>query len=175
MSLTDIGLLVLRLGLGLTFAAHGAQKAFGWWGGPGPARWRGAVEGMGFTPSSPFAAISTAIELVGGLLVAIGVATPLAAAALVAQSIVIVIHAHWPKGFFSTAGGYEHPLLLGLVAASICLIGAGALSIDAALGLHPDGRVRLICLAVGIVAGAVAVLVPRGLGERLGRGGVRRT
>src|SRR4051812_22009359 len=96
----DLGILVLRLAIGLTFAAHGAQKAFGWWRGPGPANWMKAVHGMGYHPPALFAAASIGAELVAGLMLALGLLTPVAAAVLVAQSIVISVQAHLPKGFF---------------------------------------------------------------------------
>src|SRR5690242_20930358 len=88
---SDLGLLVLRLVVGLTFAAHGAQKAFGWWHGPGWIGWQNAIGRMGFRPISLFAVLSIAAELVGGLGVAFGIVTPFAAAILVAQSVVIVV------------------------------------------------------------------------------------
>lgn len=175
MNVTDVGLVMLRVVAGGIFVAHGAQKAFGSWGGPGPSRWRGVVEGMGFAPSGPFAVISIAVELVGGLLLVVGLLTPIATAALVAQVVVIIARAHWAKGFFNTVGGFEFPLLLGVVAAVICLIGPGAVSIDAAVRFHPSLTVRVICLVVGIIAGIVAAAVPSGVAERVSRGGLRRT
>ncbi len=175
MNVTDVGLLVLRIVAGGIFAAHGAQKAFGWWGGPGPARWRGAVEGMGFSPSGPFAVVSIAVELIGGLLLVIGLLTPLAALALVAQVVVIIARAHWPKGFFNTVGGFEFPLLLGIVPAVICVVGPGAISVDEAVRFHPSLTVRVICLVAGIIAGFVAAAIPAGLAERVSRGGLHRT
>jgi putative oxidoreductase len=175
MTVTDACLLVLRLAVGLTFAAHGAQKAFGWWSGPGPARWRGAVGSMGFAPAGFFGIVSIGIELGAGLLLALGLLTPLVAAALVAQAIVIVIRVHWSKGFFSTAGGFEHPLLLGLVAAVVCLLGPGGLSLDEAAALHLDLTARMICLVAGVVVGAATAALPVRAAERLARGGLRRT
>ncbi len=82
MDTIDLSLLILQLGIGLTFAAHGAQKVFGWWGGPGLAGWEGAMAHMGFRPAKLFALASALTELVGGLLLAVGLLTPLAAAAL---------------------------------------------------------------------------------------------
>lgn len=175
MTVTDIGLLVLRMTIGLTFAAHGAQKAFGWWGGPGRQRWRGAVEAMGFVPAGLFAGLAIASELVGGVFLAIGFLTPLAAAALVAQSVVIIARAHWAKGFFSTAGGYEFPLSLGISAAVLGLLGPGPLSVDGALGLQVDLGLRVSLLILGFIGGLVAVAVPGRVVERASRGGLRRT
>jgi putative oxidoreductase len=176
MTVTDVGVLALRLVVGFTFAAHGAQKAFGWWGGPGPQRWRGAVAGMGFAPPALFTVLSMAIELIGGLLLAAGLLASLAAAALVAQAIVIVVRAHWPKGFFSTAGGFEFPLSLGVTAAVLCALGPGALSLDAALGIHADLPLRVALLLAGVVAGVIALAVPGWLRDRTApSGGLRRT
>src|SRR3954452_17775623 len=120
---TDIALLVLRLAIGLIFAAHGAQKVFGWWSGPGMTGWRGAMEHMGIRPAAFWAPMSAGVELIGGLLLAVGLFTPFAAAALVAQSIVIIAQVHWQKGFFNGKGGYEYPLTLGAAALAILLTG----------------------------------------------------
>lgn len=161
MNTIDISLLILQLGVGLTFAAHGAQKAFGWWGGPGLAGWEGAMQHMGFRPARFFALTSALIELGGGVLLAAGVLTPFVAAALVAQSVVIIGHVHWPNGFFSTRSGIEFPLLLGVGAAAIGLAGAGAFSVDAVLGLAVEPVVRLALVIAGVVVGFVALTIPR--------------
>jgi putative oxidoreductase len=158
---TDTGLLILRLAVGLIFAAHGAQKAFGWWSGPGQDGWRAAMERMNLRPAAFWAAISTGVELFGGLLLAIGLFTPFAAAALVAQSIVIIGEVHWPKGFFNTKGGYEYPLTLGAVALALLLAGPGLDSVDAWLGFVYPGDVRLGLLVVGVIGAAMALVMPR--------------
>ena len=174
MNIDDIGLLVLRLGIGLTFAAHGAQKAFGWWGGPGLEGWRGAMHRMGFHPTTLFATISIAVELIGGLFLAIGFLTPFAAAALAAQAVVIIVTAHWPKGFFNSAGGFEFPFALGVAAAAAGLLGPGRISIDNVAGLGWDPTVRVILVIVGLIAGGVATAVPR-LGAAGAGSPLRRT
>jgi putative oxidoreductase len=161
MDTVDLALLILRVTVGLTFAAHGAQKVFGWWGGPGYQGWQGAMTRMGFRPAGLFAAISAGVELIGGLALALGLLTPIAGAALIAQSVVIVGQVHWQNGFFNTKGGYEFPLTLGVAVAALVLIGAGEWSIDAAIGfvLEPVARIGLI--ALGLAAGAVALTIPR--------------
>ena len=106
METADFGLLILRVVIGGTMFAHGAQKAFGWWNGPGPDRWRSIVGGMGFRPAGFWAAISIAAELCGALLL-VGFLTPIVAAVIVAQTVVIMGQVHLPKGFFNTAGGIE--------------------------------------------------------------------
>jgi putative oxidoreductase len=157
---SDLGLLVLRLVVGLTFAAHGAQKAFGWWHGPGWIGWQNAIGRMGFRPIVLFAALSTGAELIGGLCLAIGVVTPFAAAILIAQSVVIVVKVHGPSGFWNKASGIEFPLVLGAGALAIGLIGPGAASLDAAEGLATSDAVRVVLAIAGLLFGAIALAVP---------------
>lgn len=160
MDASDLGLLLLRLVVGLTFAAHGAQKAFGWWHGPGWIGWQNAIGRMGFRPISLFAVLSIAAELVGGLGVAFGIVTPFAAAILVAQSVVIVVKVHGPSGFWNKASGIEFPLVLGTAALAIGLIGPGAASFDGAEGLALSDAVRVVLAIAGFACGAIALAVP---------------
>jgi putative oxidoreductase len=161
MDTSDLGLFVLRVVVGLTFAAHGAQKAFGWWKGSGPAGWNAVMVRMGFRPAPLWGAISIAAELVGGLFFAAGFLTPLAAMALVGQSVVIILKAHWPRGFWNRDNGLEFPLSLAAAVVAILGTGAGALSIDSALGLEFSTTLRAIALALGIVGGLLAIAVAR--------------
>jgi putative oxidoreductase len=161
----DLALLILQLGVGLTFAAHGAEKVFGWWGGPGLAGWEGAMRHMGFQPARLFALTSALVELVGGLLLAAGFLTPLDAAALVAQTVVIIGQVHWTNGFFNTTSGIEFPLVLGVGAVAVGLAGAGGVSLDAMLGLSVAPTLRGALLVAGLVAGLITLAIPR-LGAR---------
>ena len=161
MTSADIGLAFLRIVIGLTMAAHGAQKAFGWWAGPGREGWRGAVTSMGFRPPRFWAEVSTYAELAGGLFLALGLLTPFAAAILVAQSIVIIGQVHLPKGFWNRNSGYEFPLVLAAGAVAVTLIGPGALSLDNVLGLRFDDSLRAALLVLGAIAGIGALIVPR--------------
>lgn len=161
METLDLALLILRVSVGLTFAAHGAQKLFGWWDGPGMERWRGALAHMGFRPVALFAGVSALTELAGGLLLALGLATPVATAALVALTVVIIVKVHLPKGFFASKSGIEYALNLGTGALAIGLVGPGAFSIDAAADLAPSPAVRVVLLLLGVAAGAVTFAVPR--------------
>ena len=154
---TDLGLLILRLVIGVSFAAHGAQKAFGWWNGPGLTGWRGAIGHMGFQPVELFVALSIGAELVGGMLLALGLFTPLAATMLIGQLVVIISKVHLPKGFWNTSGGYEYPLALGAAVVAITFIGAGAISLDQALGLAYRESVRAAFLLIGLIGGLLAL------------------
>jgi len=157
----DLGLLVLRLVVGLTLAAHGAQKLFGWFGGYGLTGTGGFMEQLGFHPGKRAALMAGLSEAAGGLLLALGAATPLATALVIAVMLVATLTVHGPKGFFNHNGGYEYPLVLGSVAWSLALVGPGRVSVDAWLG-HPYAGVvwGLASLIVG-VAGAALQLASR--------------
>src|SRR4051812_41819663 len=161
MSTLDGAALVLRLGVGLIFAVHGAQKLFGWWGGSGFAGWQAVMTRMGFRPGWLFAAISAAAELVGGLSLAIGLLTPLAATVLVAQSIVIIFAAHWARGFFNRDNGYEFPLALVSGVVATLLLGPGEVSIDSLIGFGLGPEVRVGLVALGVLGAVVSLAIPR--------------
>jgi putative oxidoreductase len=158
---TDLGLLLLRLAIGLIFAAHGAQKVFGWWSGPGLSGWRGAMESMNIRPAGFWAPISAAAELLGGLALALGLFTPFVAAALLGQSIVIIGHVHLPRGFWNRENGIEFPLALAAGVLAVALVGAGSYSLDAALGLTYATELQLGLIVLGVLGGLVALAVPR--------------
>jgi len=149
--------LIVRLAVGLTFAAHGAQKVLGWWSGPGFAGWTGAMTRMGLRPAPLWAALSSGVELLGGLLLAVGALTPIAAALLVAQSVYIVLRVHRPKGFWNKNGGIEFPLQLLAGSLLIAASGPGAIAIDPAAGLEFGTWWRAAFLVVA-VAGAFATM-----------------
>lgn len=157
----DVGLLLLRAIVGLTFAAHGAQKLFGWWEGPGIAGWQRAVGNMGFRPVGLFVALSIGFEMIGGLLLALGLLTPFAVAALIAQSVAIIALAHWANGFFTTKGGIEFPLALATVVTAVALMGPGRAALDTALGITYATSFRLELLGLGLAAGVIAVALSK--------------
>src|ERR1700733_14059818 len=123
----DIGFLLLRLALGLTVAAHGAQKLFGWFGGPGLDGTGGFFEKLGFVPGRRHALMAGLTEAGGGLLLALGLLTPLAAAVVFAVMVVAGASAHSGKGFFLSGGGYEYTLILGASGLSVAFTGPGRL------------------------------------------------
>ena len=131
----DIALLVLRLVLGGVFVAHGAQKLFGSFGGPGIEGTAGFHEQLGIKPAKPMAVLAGLAEFVGGILMIASFLTPLAALALVSVMVVAILKVHLKNGFFAASGGYEFNLVLIAVATALFLAGSGAYGIDAALGI----------------------------------------
>jgi putative oxidoreductase len=128
------GLLLLRLVLGLTMAGHGAQKLFGWWGGPGVRGVHGWLDSMRFRGGwLPTVALVIA-EFGGGLALALGLGTPFAAFAIVAAMIVAIATTHWSNGFWNGNGGFEFNLLIIAAAAALAATGPGRFSLDRAFG-----------------------------------------
>jgi putative oxidoreductase len=153
------GLLVLRLVVGLTIAAHGAQKLFGWWGGPGMQNWTAGMVRMRIRPAAPWAWMSALAELLGGLGLAAGLLVPLPNLAILGAMLVAIALVHWPKGFFNTKGGFEFNLAIIAAIAAIALAGPGAYSLDAVFGIHLPEPLTLIAgtiltvLGVGVALG----------------------
>src|SRR6185436_4582103 len=106
----NLGLLLLRLVVGLTFAAHGAQKLFGWFGGYGLEHTGRGFEQLGFLPGRRHALAAGLGEVGAGLLLAAGLLTPLAGAIVFAVMLVAAVSVHGKGGFFASSGGYEYNL-----------------------------------------------------------------
>ena len=153
-----LGLLVLRVVIGLIVAAHGAQKLFGWWGGPGMAGWTAAMTRMRIRPAAPWAWLSVLAELLGGIGLALGLLTPLPSFGIVAAMLVAIALVHWPNGFWNGKRGYEFNLSLMAAAVAVALTGPGAYSLDSALGIHLPEPLTFIVVGIATLAGvAVAV------------------
>ena len=155
------GILILRLVVGLTVAAHGAQKLFGWWGGPGMKGWTGAMNRMRIRPAAPWAWASALAEFVGGLGLALGLLTPLPSFAIAGSMLVAIALVHLPKGFFVTKGGFEYNLTILAAIAAVALIGPGSISLDAALGIHLPEPLTLIVMTVLTALGVGTALLGR--------------
>jgi putative oxidoreductase len=146
-----LGLTALRVVVGGTFVAHGAQKLFGWFGGPGPETLGQGFEQMGIKPGKRNALVAGASEMGGGTLLATGFLTPLGAAALVGVMDKAVRTVHLSKGFFNTDGGYEYNVVLATTALAIADLGPGPWSLDRALGTERSGPAwALAALAAGL-------------------------
>nr|WP_253862903.1 DoxX family membrane protein [Prauserella halophila] len=124
----DVGLLVLRLGLAMVMGAHGLQKLFGLFDGPGIGGFADALTGMGYTGQTTLLAWITALAETGGaLLLAAGLFTPLGAAAVLGVTInMVVTKFQLGSGYFET----ELELLIGLAALTLLFTGAGRLAVD---------------------------------------------
>ncbi len=94
-------------------------------------------------------------------MLAVGFLTPVVAAVLVAQTVVIIGQVHWANGFFNSKSGFEFPLVLGIGAAAVGLGGPSAISIDAALGLAVEPAASVVLMALGLLAGFATLTIPR--------------
>ena len=157
----DIGILIVRVVVGLLFAGHGAQKLFGWFGGKGLAGHSAMMEKLGIHPAGLFALINALGEFLGGLGLAFGFLTPLAAVALIGSMLVAIIKVHLPNGLWNTNRGIEFPLTLGTVAFVIGMVGPGVYSLDAILGVQlPEPVTYLAALIAMLIAVAFALASP---------------
>jgi putative oxidoreductase len=149
------GLLVARLVFGLMLSAHGAQKLFGWFGGYGLTGTGQFFEQFGFRPGRAFAALASLAEVVGGLLIALGLLGPVGPALVLSVMIVAAVTVHWSNGLFATKNGIEVPLLYATVAVALALTGPGLFSLDALLGLQGlwSPALAAFALAVGVLGG----------------------
>jgi putative oxidoreductase len=129
------GMLLVRLALGTIMFAHGAQKVFGWWGGPGFNQWTNqAAPFQEMRPSWLWMGAAAASELVGGAMVIIGLYTRIGAFFICCVMITAILGVHWKSGFFINSGGFEYPLALLGMAAALLVHGGGSASIDSQMG-----------------------------------------
>ncbi|MFJ7264615.1 DoxX family protein [Streptomyces globosus] len=156
----DAGLLLLRLVLGLTIAAHGTQKLFGWFGGGGISGTGKFFTSVGYPAGDAMAVVAGLTETLGGLGLALGVLTPLAGAA-VTGTMINAIAVHGTESFFATNGGMEYELLLTAAAAALTLTGPGRHAVDRFVPFLRAHRLThgAAALAVGVAAAAVTLLV----------------
>jgi putative oxidoreductase len=153
----DVGLLILRLVLGLTLAAHGYNKFFGGGRIPGTARW---FESIGMKFGTFQAVVAATTEVSAGLGLAVGLLTPIPAAGFVALMVVAAWTVHRSNGFFIVKEGWEYNLILAAAAVAVATLGAGRYSLDRQLFGHNfcDGwQGLLISLGLGLV-GAIGQL-----------------
>lgn len=125
----NVGLLVLRVILGFVFIMHGGQKLFVY-GVDGVA---GGFAQSGIPLSGVVAPLVTAVELLGGVALVLGVLTRLAALGIIATMFGAIMFVHAAAGFFAPTG-FEFPLALVGMAATLAITGAGAYSVDALIG-----------------------------------------
>ena len=154
----DAGLLILRSIAGLVIAAHGAQKLFGWFGGPGLRGTAGWLDSMGFKPGGLHATVTGTAELGGGILLTLGFLTPLGAAAVIGVMAVAIVTVHASNGFFNTNGGFEFNLTLMAAAIALAFTGPGGWSLDHAFDLDLFGeRWGMAALALAVVSAVLTL------------------
>jgi putative oxidoreductase len=129
----NIGLLMIRLVIGVLFMGHGTQKLFGWFGGYGVKGTGGWLESIGIKPGVTMAFLAGLSELLGGLLFALGLLTPLAGVIIAGTMVIAIAKVHGPNGLWSTQNGYEYNLVLLAVTLGIALTGPGQYALDAFL------------------------------------------
>jgi len=155
----DLGLLVLRLGVGLPFALHGFQKLFGWFDGGGFRGTSGWFASLGFGDGRAATLLAGTGEIVGGLGLATGLLTPLAAAAVAGTMTTAAFVNNAENGYWSVAKGWELNGYLVVVAAALAVAGPGALSLDTLLdvpgllGVGLDGVLGAVAVTVGVLGG----------------------
>lgn len=152
------GLLLIRLVVGLLFIGHGSQKLFGWFGGPGIQGWTESLAKNGLQPAPVWAYTEAIGELGSGILLVLGLLTPLAAAILIADMVVAILDVHSSKGLWSQNGGFEYNLVLSVLLLSIGLMGPGLYSLDRRLPAWPRPHVFVGSLIVTLIVAAFAVV-----------------
>ncbi|MFF6940325.1 DoxX family protein [Streptomyces lavendulae] len=154
----DAGLLLLRVVLGLTVAAHGVQKLFGWFDGGGITGTGQFFTASGYPAGETMAVVAGLTETLGGLALAVGLLTPLAGAAVLG-TMINAAAVHGPGAFFAM----EYELLLAVAAAALTLSGPGRFAVDRLLPVPALRNHRLAlgaqALALGVVLAAVTLLV----------------
>ena len=161
--LIDLGLLVIRVVFGLIFAAHGAQKLFGWFGGYGIAGTSGWLESTGYRPARVFATVLGLTEFSAGFLLALGLLGPVGPALIIAVMIVAMVTVHWKNAFFVGTNGIEHPLMFAVAAIGLALTGPGRYSLDYALRWQwwETPGITWVVLAIGVIGGLVNLALRR--------------
>jgi putative oxidoreductase len=151
-------LLVLRAVIGAIFVGHGAQKVLGKFGGYGPDGTCQFFESIGLRPGKPMALAAGGNEMTGGALLALGFATPAAAAGLMSVMETATWTVHRPNGLWADKGGFEYPLVMTAALLTIVATGPGALSLDAARGREQWGLGWALGALAVATAGSAAVI-----------------
>ena len=157
----NVGRILLRATVGAIFMEHGTQKLFGWFGGPGPDGTGQFFESVGLRPGRRNAIAAGTAEAGGGALLALGLATPVAAASLASVMLTALRTVVWRDGIKMGTGGYE--VVLGVAALAMADLGPGDWSLDALLGSERRGAAWAVA-AFG--AAAVGSTLAIELGKR---------
>jgi putative oxidoreductase len=164
----DLGLFVLRVAVGALLIGHGLQKAFGWWDGPGFDGWQKSLTEMGFQHANILTYVATGGQIAAGVLLVLGLFTPLAAAGALAYLIngvlaeAMAAHQQARLSAFLT-DGHEYKLILVCAVAAIILTGPGRYGFDAGRGWARRPFIgSFVALLVGVGAGIGAWVLLNG-------------
>jgi putative oxidoreductase len=161
----DAGIFVIRVLFGLAIASHGVQKLSSWFGGYGIRKTGGFFETLGFRPGAAFATAAGMSEMGGGLLITVGLFTPIGAAAVLSAMLVAIFSVHVKNGFFASGNGIELPFLYAAAAVGIALTGGGAISLDGLLGFNYLAQPFMVTalLVIAAFGSAVTLSARRGI------------
>ncbi|MFG2112183.1 DoxX family membrane protein [Streptomyces sp. NPDC048718] len=154
----DAGLLLLRLTFGLLMAGHGAQKLFGLFGGPGLAKTGKEFDAMGYHPGEVYGLAAGLSELLGGLGFALGLLTPLAAAALIGVMINAMVMVTGAHGLWMSDNGVEYNVAIAVVALAVAAIGPGRLAADRPFRWGKGGWMEA-AVALGLAGVGAAIVL----------------
>jgi putative oxidoreductase len=157
-----LGLLILRLVAGLTIAAHGTQKLFGWFEGPGFNKMAKGFQNQGFKPALFWVFLVILGEFGGGLSVVFGFLTPLGAAGMFGAMFMAIFKSHWKNGFWNSKRGLEFPLSLLTISVAIGIIGPGIYSLDALFGIAlPETLLFCILAVAALLVDIIGLIISR--------------
>jgi putative oxidoreductase len=138
---------------------HASQKLLGWFGGGGMQPWIATVQRAGFQPAVVWAYLQVGAEMGAGLLLVLGLLTPVAAAVLIGDMLVAILKVHAPRGLWSQDGGFEYNLVLIAVMVFVGMVGAGRYSVDRHLPValpRPYTFLIVLVLTLALIAVGVA-------------------
>jgi putative oxidoreductase len=155
-------LLILRVVGGLTLAAHGSQKLFGWFGGSGLVKQMHGQQAQGLRPAWLWTFFVVLGEFGGGLSFAFGLLTPLGAAGICGAMVMAIFKVHWKHGFFNSQRGLEFPLSLLAIATAVGIAGPGRFSLDTLLKItFPQPLLFGILACAAVVVDVVGLVISR--------------
>ena len=158
----SLGLLILRLVVGLTVAVHGADKLFGWFGGAGFSKTTQVLQAQGFKPAWFWTGLGSLGELGGGLSLALGFLTPLGAAGVFAAMLMAVVKFHWKNGFSIAHHGFEYPLSLLAASIALGLMGPGSYALDTLFGIAlPETLLFSVLAVAALLVDIIGLLISR--------------
>jgi len=160
--MNDLALLTSRLVLGGSMFAHGAQKQYGWFGGPGPEKAAGFFESIGIKPGREMATAAATTEMTAGVLMILGLGGAIGPALKISTMIVAAATVHAKNGYFAQQNGAELNAIYSAAGLALAGGGYGPISLDALFKIETVRQPWFTTLALaGGVIGAFAILAGR--------------